>query len=251
MKQLITLLLLVYAAKQTTAQQFIDKAVIEYEVKTNVKKTIGNGSWADMLKENMPQFKTAYFTLSFANNKSLFKFSRWDDGPKVPEFMRRGDEENSWYFDFDANKFIMEKDVVGSKFNVSDTIPVIDWKLTNENRTIAGFNCRKAIGKIMDSVYVFAFYTDEILIPAGPCSVNGLPGAVLGLTIPRMYVSYIATKVSLGADETKIKPVTAKKYFTNTTLKTTIKERIKEWVSEDDDEDGKMWMNQFMWNIFL
>lgn len=251
MKQFITLLLLSTAFVQTTAQQFIDKAVIEYEVKTNIKKTIGTGSWAEMLKENMPQFKTAYFTLSFANNKSIFKFSKWAEGPKVPEFMRRGDEENSWYFDFDANKFVMEKDVVGSKFNVSDTIPAIEWKLTNENREIAGFNCRKAIGKIMDSVYVFAFYTDEILIPAGPCSINGLPGAVLGLTIPRMYVSYIATKVSLGADETKIKPVTAKKQLTNAALKTTINERIKEWTSDDDDEDSNMWRNQFLWNIFL
>lgn len=252
MKQLIILLTISIAVLQSNAQQFIDKAVIEYEVKTNVKKTIGGGSWAEMLKENMPQFKTAYYTLSFANNKSFFKFNRWADGQKVPEFMRRGDEENSWYFDFDANKFVMEKDVVGSKFNVSDSIPAIEWKLTNENREIVGFNCRKAVGKIMDSVYVFAFYTDEITIAAGPCSINGLPGAVLGLTIPRMYTSYIATKVTLGADETKIKPVTAKKYYTNTSLKKDISERIKEWMSDDDDDaDGKMWRNQFMWAIFL
>lgn len=252
MKKLITILLLVYTTTPVNAQQFIDKAVIEYEVKTNVKKTMGNDSWAEMLKDQMPQFKTAYYNLTFADNKSVFKFNRWAEGQKVPEFLRRNDEENSWYVDYTTNKFIMEKEVYGSKFNVSDTIPVIDWKLTNENREIAGFNCRKAVGKIMDSVYVFAFYTDEIIIPAGPCTINGLPGAVLGLTIPRMYTSYIATKVSLGADENLIKPVTAKKYYTNTTLKTTIKERIKEWISDDDDdEENKMWRNQFMWNIFL
>lgn len=251
MKQLLAILFISCGLYQAQAQQFIDKGSIEYEVKTNIKKTIGSGMWADMLKENMPQFKTGYYTLSFANNKSFYKFTRWSEGQKVPEFMRRGDEENSWYFDFSANRFVMEKDVAGSKFNVSDSIPALEWKLTNENREIAGFNCRKAVARIMDSVYVFAFYTDEILIPAGPCSVNGLPGAILGLTIPRMYTSYIATKVSLNVNEAGIKPVEAKKPYTNATLKKTIKERIKEWVSEDDDEDGRMWMNQFMWGVFL
>jgi hypothetical protein len=75
---------------------------------------------------------------------------------------------------------------------------------------------------------------------------------ILGLTIPRMYVSYIATKISLaGVNIAAIKPVEVKKYYTYTSLKSTVKDRIKEWISEDDDEDGKMWMNQFMWNIFL
>jgi GLPGLI family protein len=252
MRRVIVLSVFYFAAAKINAQQFIDKAVIEYEVKTNVKKTIGNGMWADMLKENMPAFKTGYYTYTFAENKSIYKFDRWSEGAKVPEFMRKSDEENIWYFDFAAGKFNMQKDVVGSKFYVTDSIPAIEWRITNENREIAGFNCRKAVGKIMDSVYVFAFYTDQITIPGGPCSVNGLPGMILGLTIPRMYTSFIATKVMLsGVKEGTIKPVEAKKYFTNKTLKSTIKERIKEWVSEDDDEDGKQWMNQFMWNIFL
>jgi GLPGLI family protein len=252
MKRIIILSALLFTVTIANAQQFIDKAVIEYEVKTNVKKTMGNNSWAEMLKDQMPQFKTGYFTYTFADNKSIYKFDRWDEKAKVPEFLRKSDEENVWYFNFTTGRYNMQKDVFGSKFNVDDSIPVINWKLTNENREIAGFNCRKAVGKIMDSVYVFAFYTDEITIPGGPCSVNGLPGMILGLTIPRMYVSYIATKISLaGVNIAAIKPVEVKKYYTYTSLKSTVKDRIKEWISEDDDEDGKMWMNQFMWNIFL
>jgi GLPGLI family protein len=251
MKRIIFLSAILLTVLTATAQQFIDKAVIEYEVKTNIKKTMGNNSWTEMLKENMPDFKTGYFNYTFADNKSVYKFDHWGE-KKVPEFMRRGDEENIWFFDFTTGKFNMQKDVVGSKFNVADSIPVIEWKLSNENREIAGFNCRKAVGKIMDSVYIFAFYTDEITISGGPCSVSGLPGMILGLTIPRMYTSYIATKVMLnGVNTASIKPVEAKKYYTNNTLKSTIKERIKEWVSEDDDEEGRKWMNQFVWNILL
>lgn len=232
-------------------QLFLDKAEIEFEVKTNVKKTIGNGMFADMLKENMPQFKTAYFHYSFANNKSIYKFHHWAEGPKAPEFMRRDDEQNIYFFDFANNKMYQQKAIVGSNFMVQDSIPQINWKITNENRMIAGFNCRKAVGVIMDSVYVFAFYTDEIVIPGGPCSINGLPGMILGLTIPRMYTSYIATKVMInGINEQEIKPVTSKKFETRTSLEKFILERSKEW-SSDDDEDSKAWKNQFVWAALL
>ncbi len=240
-----------FCAYQSTAQQFISKAVIEYEVKTNIKKTMGNNSWDEMLKDAMPQFKTAYYHYTFADNKSIYKFDHWDPNGKIPEFLRKNDEDNVWYFDHDNNKFFMQKNVFGSNFITADSIPVINWKITNENRIIAGFNCRKAMGKIGDSVYVFAFYTDEITIPGGPCSINGLPGMILGVTIPRMYISFIATKIMLNnvvvAD---IKPVTAKKYFTLASLKSTIQERTKDWVSADDP-DSKKWMEQLFWNILL
>lgn len=248
----IILLLIIVTGFNVKAQLFIDKAVIEFEVKTNVKKTMGTGQWADMLKENMPQFKTAYYQYSFSGNKSIYKFNRWDDGPKVPEFMRRDDEQQIYFFDYNTNKTFQQKAIVGSNFFLEDSISKIDWRLTNESRVIAGFNCRKAIGKIMDSVYVFAFYTDEILIPGGPCTINGLPGMILGVTIPRMYVSFIATKLTISnVIEDEIKPVTAKKFSSKAALKTLITERSKEWSSSDDDEDSKAWRNQFIWKALL
>ncbi|MEP7163704.1 MAG: GLPGLI family protein [Ferruginibacter sp.] len=241
---------LILPVHQLQAQLFINKAVIEYEVKVNVKKTMGNNSWEEMMKENLPQFKTGYFQYTFADNKSVYKFDHWDT-KKVPEWMRRSDEENVWYFDHNTGKFNMQKNVWGSNFNVEDSIPAIEWRLTNENRVIAGFNCRKAVGKIMDSVYVFAFYTDEITISGGPCTINGLPGMILGLTIPRMYASWIATKVMVNdVNVAVIKPVTAKKYYTYTTLKSTLKERSKEWISEDDPDSNK-WIEQLFWNTLL
>jgi GLPGLI family protein len=250
MKIKLYLVASVLFAQQLSAQTFINKAVIEYEVKTNIQKTMGSSSWAEMLKENMPPFKTGYYQFTFADNKSVYKWNRWD-GSKIPEFLRKSDEENVWYFDHNAGTFNMQKNVFGSNFNIEDSIQKIQWRLTNENRMIAGFNCRKAVGKIMDSVYVFAFYTEEITISGGPCSIQGLPGMILGMTIPRMYASWIATKVMINdVPESIIKPVTAKKYYTATTLKTTIKERVKEW-GNDDDPDSKQWMDQLFWGTSL
>ncbi len=235
------------------AQQFISKAVMEYEVKANIKKTLGNNMWDEMLKENLPTFKTGYYTYTFANNKSVYKFDHWDPSVKIPEFLRKSDEENVWYFDYSAGFFNMQKNVYGSNFNVQDTIPALEWKLTNENRVIAGFNCRKAVAKIFDSVYVFAFYTDEIMIPGGPCSINGLPGMILGVTIPRLFTSWIATKVNVNqVNENSIKPVSVKKNYTLKDLKFTLNERTKDWYRwSNDANEVKQQKSRFEWTTLL
>jgi len=247
---LVTMALLLAFGK-TQAQQFIDKAVVEYEVKTNVKKTMGNNSWDEQLKDAMSQFKTGYYTYTFAGNKSVYKFDHWAAGMKIPEWFRRNDEENVWFFDHNAGKYNMQKQIYGTSFNLEDSIRKIEWKFSNESRMIAGFNCRKATGKIMDSVYVFAFYTDEITISGGPVSISGLPGLVMGLTIPRLYTSYIATKVMVNnVPVASIKPVASKKYMTNKNLFALLQERSRDWGSSDD-EDGKQWLRQFIWNAML
>ena len=237
----------------TYAQQFISKAVIEYEVVSNIQKTMGNNTWAEMLKENMPKFKTGYYNFTFADNKSVYKFDHWPE-KKIPEFMRKSDEENVWYFDYNTGKYNIQKSVWGSDFNIEDSIPKLEWRLTNENRIIAGFNCRKAIAKMFDSVYVFAFYTDEILISGGPCSINGLPGMILGATIPRLFTSWIATKVTLSpVDEKAIKPVYAKKKYSMQEIKSTLKERTKDWYSDDESEkdEVKQQKARFIWGMML
>ncbi len=56
----------------------------------------------------------------------------------------------------------------------------------------------------MDSIYVVAFYTDEILTTGGPESFTGLPGMILGIAIPHEHVSWFATKVeAFGIADTR------------------------------------------------
>ena len=220
------------------AQQFISKAKIEYEVKANIKKTMGR--FGDMI-DNMSTFKTGFYTFTFADNKSIYKFDHWDPTSKIPNWFKQSDEQNIWYFDYNTGKFNMQKNIDGSNLIIEGPIKDIEWKLTNENRVIAGFNCRKAVAQIFDSVYIFAFYTDEITIPGGPCSINGLPGMIMGLTIPRLYTSWIATKVMLNdVDVSSIKPVQAKKTFTIDNLGALITERMKDWYSDDAEENKEI-----------
>ena len=225
----------IFFIAHSKAQQFISKAVIEYEVTSNIQKTMGNFSWQEMLKENMPKFKTGYYTFTFANDKSVYKFDHWaEQSRKIPDFLKKGEEENVWYSDYNSGKLNMQKNIWGSNLNIEDSLRKPEWRITNENRIIAGFNCRKAFARIFDSVYVYAFYTDEILISGGPCSINGLPGMILGLTIPRLYTSWIATKVVVtGVNESEIKPIYAKKNITLENLRSTVIDHTKDWFIDD------------------
>ncbi len=247
----LIILMILSSQLRVNAQQFITKAVIEYEVKANIQKTMGNGTFEDMIKDQLPEFKTGYFDFTFADNKSIYKFDHWnDDSKKIPAWLKRGDEDNVWYYDYNLGRYNNQKSIFGTNLSLADTIPQLKWRITNDTRVIAGFNCRKAVSIIFDSVYVFAFYTDEIMISGGPCSINGLPGMILGLTIPRLYTSWIATKVMLtNVNENSIKPVASKKSYDIKFLETTINDRLKDWIP--DDEEERQQRARFVWGILL
>ncbi len=253
MKKLTMVLIILLAANKIFAQIFIDKATIEYEVKSNLKKNMGNSSFDEIMKDKLPTFKTGYYTFTFADNKSIYKFDRWLETDKIPDYMRKDEETNSWFLDHNSNKMIIQKNIFGSAFNIEDSILNLKWTLTNENRNIAGFNCKKAVAKIFDSVYVFAFYTDEIMISGGPCSINGLPGMIMGLTIPRLFTSWIATKVSVNnISLNSIQPTPAKKYYSMPFVFKTIEERTKDWYryGEATDENVQQ-KKRFVWGMLL
>lgn len=233
------------------AQQFIKEGAIEYEVRTNIQKTMGSSVWDNLIKENLPTFKTGYYTLTFTGNKSIYKFDHWVPGMKLPDYLKRVDEEQAWYNNYDTHTMSMAKQFAGTKFVISDTIRNLEWRLINEYRLIAGFNCKKAVAIVFDSVYVFAFYTEEILLPGGPFSINGLPGTVLGVTIPRLYTSWIATKVMVkDVDTGIIKPIESKKTYTYHSLSALLHERLKDWYSDDDPESAKA-RDRMHWGLFL
>ncbi len=253
MKTFFLIVIAILLTNAANAQQFVDKAVIEFEVNTNLKKTMSNNSWDEQMKENLSELKTSYWNFTFTDNKSVYAFGRWSPKTRIPKYLKDEDEENVWFHDFSNKTKSSQKLIARTSFVLNDSISNIEWKITNENREIAGYNCRKAVGKIFDDVYVFAFYTDEITISGGPVSVNGLPGMILGLTIPRLYTSFIATKVNLNVlNIDEIKPITAKKTYNSQELKTILTETTKDWFSWGDDKDeNKKRKDAFFWNAFL
>jgi GLPGLI family protein len=241
MKKIVSIILL-FVGASASAQQFVNSGVIEFEVRRNNHKTFGDGIWAEMAKDKFPQFSTSYYLFTFADNKAVYKYSRKDEKNKMP--WGNDGEDNIWFSDYSANTYTDSKFVFDNTYLLHDTLIKIDWRLSpNETRDIAGFNCRKATGVIFDSVYVFAFYTDEITISGGPMGISGLPGMILGITIPRMFTSWVATKLSLsGYDPKSIAAPTKGKKRVASELKDNVKKATSDWGT---------WGQQQIWSIFL
>ncbi len=235
--------IIILIAISANAQQFINSGMIEYEVRVNNHRMFGDGLFAEMFKDKMPNFSTTYYHLTFNNNKTIYKFDRLNEKDKMP-WGTNNAEENVWYNDYNTDSRVNQKFVFDQTYILADTLMKMDWKLVpNETREIAGFNCRKAQTIIFDSVYVFAFYTDEITVSGGPTGIHGLPGMILGVTIPRMFTSWIATKLQVNGVNTNIivAPTKGKKRPA-AELEQNVKRVSKNWGT---------WGQQSIWNIFL
>jgi len=228
--------------------KFITSGKIEFERKTNVYRLyfsdMENNSFMEMIKKNTPQFKIDYFDLIFTEEKSLYRPGRDADVPKKSSFFGSSTAtDNVVYKDLKNETSTSNKQVYESKFLLTDSLRRIDWKMLDETRTIAGFECRKAVGRICDSVVIVAFYTDEIIPSSGPESFSGLPGMILEIAIPRLYTTWVATKLQLiePSDEKNIVAPTKGKKANQKQMMETLDAAIKDWGEKY--RDRAVWLS--------
>ena len=205
---------LLYFQKIQAQPVILEKAKIEFERKVNVWAMLPPGEFGDRIKQTTPQYNSKIFTFESDGKKSIYS--------PVPEkeiatgrgFFMSGvspASNNIVFSSFETKTSVSVKNVFEKTYVMEDSLRKAKWKITNDFREIAGFNCRRATTIIMDSVFVVAFYTDEIMIPGGPESFNGLPGMIMGLIINRLHTTWYATKVSVtGVNSSAIIPPTGK-----------------------------------------
>jgi GLPGLI family protein len=190
--------LLAICCTKTIAQnaRFLSQGRIEFERKVSLwaqLDEITDETWRELEKKSTPQFKLSYFDLQFNGTKTLYKPGR--DNPDNNRMRAEPVEDNVVYTDLDNLQATTQKNVFELTFLVQDSARHIKWKITNETRNIAGFDCRRANALINDSIFVVAFYTDAITTPGGPESFCGLPGMILGVALPHEHITWFATKV--------------------------------------------------------
>jgi GLPGLI family protein len=210
---------------------FLAKGKIEFERKINVHRQYEGMEDEDWFKEyitKMPKFNTTYFDLYFNDTKTLYKPGREMQNPRVWGIGPA--KENVIVTDLEKNTFTSQKAVFEDTYIIQDSVKNLQWKIGDETRTIAGFECRKAVAKICDSVYIVAFFTDEITTTGGPESFCGLPGMILGLAIPRLYTTWFATKVELvEPTASQFNPPTKGKKTNERDLEKKLQSSLKDW----------------------
>jgi GLPGLI family protein len=197
-----------------------------------------NDSWYQSMMAEMPKFNVSYFDLTFNRSRSLYKPGREVES-RGKTYGTEPASDNMVYTDLVSKKVKAVKQIYEDKFLVQDSMRKIQWKIKDELRTIANFKCRKAVGVICDSVYVVAFFAEDIAASSGPEMFGNLPGMIMELAIPRLHTTWVATHIELmspaDADFTmaeKGKKVSSKQLFE------TIQYSLKDW--------GK-WGTRYIW----
>lgn len=213
--------------------RFFPTIKVEFEKTTSVRQLMKdlqeNNSWFEQNKDRYPVSLLNYYEFTGDTSRSLYK-----PGKEVPLdprlWWRPIGDKNVIYTDFKTHTTIAQKPVFEETFLMEDSLLKIKWKITGDLRTIAGYECRKAIGIINDTIAVFAFYAEELLVSGGPEGVHGLPGMILGMGIPRLHATWFATKVEVfDVNMTKVVPATKGKKVTRSTISSSLEKVMKEW----------------------
>lgn len=239
----LSVFVILVLAIQATAQHTM-AGKIEYVRKINVhaqmKDNDDDNSWYERMKSQTPQFNYSYFDLTFDTGRSIYKPGKEVEATTKGYTGIGPAADNIVFSDFASQKVIAIKNVFEQKFLVQDSMRKIEWKAKDEIRIIADYKCRKAVGIICDSVYVVAFYAEDIPLSGGPEMFGGLPGMILELAIPRLHTTWVADKIELTIPKDSEFSISLKKgkSVTQKTMNETIQSSLKDWGN---------WGTKYMW----
>lgn len=253
LKKTMTLFVLVFSIA-ISAQNTNGKAY--YVIKNTIKMNLGNRQIPEaqkaMIQERINSMSTNNFVLSFNKNSSIYveeeKLEK-DQGNGIiaqrmgmMKMILNQGNNGKLYKNINDNTYKNQVDIYGKLFLIQDSLKAIDWKITDEVKTIGKHTCFKATAiqknrglptnfrpgeqrtddskeerKIGDEmIIVTAWFTLDIPISQGPAMYYGLPGLILEVNAGNTTI--LCSKIELNKKEEIInapkngKKINQKKY---------------------------------------
>lgn len=217
----------------------ISSAKITFERKTNLYKKFKDENTRRWLKEE-DKIKLDYFELFINDSMSVFKPQESD----LREMNSWATSKNTVYQNFNTQKRYTIKSMWGEELHLTDSLFKRQWKITENTRKIAGYNCRKAVWQANDTIRIYAWFSYDLVPSTGPESFNGLPGTILGLATEDGGVIYFAKKVEvLNPPLATFLIPKKKKIFTSQEVKTDLEKRYgkEKWFKNNMNENFGIW----------
>lgn len=212
-----------------------------YQTKTSVDMSnFGSRQLSEERKKQIAdRMKSALektYLLTFNQFESVFKEEERLETPGQSNSMRfrMMSSDNGLQYKNIKNQLILkEQDFMGKQFLVKDSLPVLEWQLSNETKQIGKYTCFKATAKqkaplfdinrfrrpspsksevskdstkakikedtnsnLAEYMVVTAWYTPQIPINQGPSSYWGLPGLILEINADR--TTMLCSKIILN-----------------------------------------------------
>jgi GLPGLI family protein len=232
MKNIVLILVAMATACAASAQaRFFGQVRIEFERTVNVPGYYKDldGGWFEQIKDRLPKTAVTYHEFIGDSTRTLYRPGR-ESQIDSRSWYRPVADKNVIFSDLQHGRTVAQKPVYEETFLIEDSLSKIKWKITADTRVIAGYECRKAIGILDDSVAIFAFYTDEIMIPGGPEGIHGLPGMILGMGVPRLHTTWFATKVDVfDVPMGQVKAATKGKKLTRAAMMQQVGDVLRQW----------------------
>ncbi len=209
MKKFILAVALIFGMNHLTMAQMKEGKIV-YERKINMYRMITDPE----MRARIPEFRTSQFELLFNDQASLFRTVPEDEAPD-PFANNGGDRggqrfmfrmpETATYTNLATQIQYESRGMFEKTFLIIDSLKPLQWKVSEETKTIAKHLCKKATtsvplqtmrfgggrpgGRNADTTEkapalpkeqaVVVWYTEDIPASIGPDTYAGLPGAIL------------------------------------------------------------------------
>lgn len=217
---------------------------ITFERRTNLKKRMGDNPRMKNMINDENKIRKEKFALYFDEESSKFEPIEDADASGGGGFMRYMTQKNTTYQNISKSEKLVVLDLWGSQAMMKDSMQERSWKVTTNKRTIADYQCTKAVWEMNDSTRIYAWFSPDIVASVGPEGFAGLPGAILGLATEDGGLIYFATEVvvqELPKGKTDYSSFT-KDVYTKESLKATLLEKMGKWIKPSDLDAMFNWL---------
>ena len=247
------------------AQQQQGKVIYERTMQMQIRFATNDGGGE---QENiMPRTRKDKFELSFANNQTLWKQMEQEESEEDMVFNNEGGGggmqirmigpggDDIMFSNLGTSKRTEQRELGTKKYIVEDSIRPMNWKLSDETKTLLGHVCRQAISQrigtrmmmnmdngkverkeIADTSNIVAWFTTDIPVSTGPADYQGqLPGLILEMDINNGRTIYTALEVLAKVDIATIKEPKGSKKLTPAEFD---KERTKMFEEMEKNNGG-------------
>ena len=198
--------------------------------------TLGFGPNSEIAAQ-LPRARTDHFELLFGNNQSLWQYlpdanSNGDpntftsvNGGNIAVIRIAGGGNEVSFCNLEKGTIVDRREIADKNYVVTDSVRKLNWKLTNETKSILNYTARKAISQrigtrtqmsmengqmkreeVADTVSIIAWFTTDVPVATGPGSYQGqLPGLILELEENNGRTVFKAVEISPKVSVNKIK----------------------------------------------
>lgn len=228
MKKLIFPLVALAITQMAVAQMKEGKVIYESVMQMNFQVRGGGAEMPDLPKNMKRQYE-----LLFANNQSLYQplpdiqgeanqMQGPAGGPQIRVFNFGGDAVT--YHNFETSTRVSERELSAKTFLVEDAINKLNWKLTEESKTILNQRVVKATAdristrtmvsmengamsrkEVADTAKIVAWFAPNIPVSAGPDFQGQLPGLIMQLDVNNGRTVITAIELSPKVNVASIK----------------------------------------------